>query len=759
MANGTDVHPQEIKLWRRWYEVYRRRAESDPDYAEFSGRAVRRSAGAAEFIAIRDQLAADNDLDRFRSDLQAWGVRHSHEGFGKGRWGMPLVGFLVQRAEEPAELARLLADGLSAPRDSSSAAQKIDALAEYAERFKAGGHIKPMHARVLLPYFWKMVPDARWPVLWWSRVRFMEFITGEPWASPSRAPEGWPGQGSGSFYLRYVDRVRDLDKDTDRFEVVVDWWSNKNPVFLDPVLAERCTFGFDPDAISADALRRNADALVAFARYLGAELADDLSKALDRPLGYRASPTLVKFITGRPRSDFWVDWRFEYNVGNKRLWQGMGLRLGMNHKGVAIGIVPGWYNRAWYDKICEFIKAEKPEDFDEITVRDDLPEDERGFLWPLFEPSYSIFGRWYELDRISDLDLRAEAIEVASVARPTIESMVDWARRVWYPGCPNPPSPPPPPNGTCQRIEEAAEELLVDSSFLYDIKSLLKDKGQVILYGPPGTGKTYLAKRLAEALAPDPDFRSLVQFHPSTSYEDFFEGYRPVPGADGRIAYELTRGPLARMAAHDEGHPGRHVMVIDEINRANLPRVLGELLFLFEYRGERVSTLYRSDGEFHLPESLWFIGTMNTADRSIALVDAALRRRFHFVPFFPGRGPTEGLLGRWLEREGEPGWVDGLVAMVNRELTEAVGEDLQLGFSHFMRRGYREEPSEDDETLRRIWQYNIEPFVEDQLFGDRARIERFRFEKVIARYRSKLKPDDSSEDGADGGGSDEAQSD
>jgi 5-methylcytosine-specific restriction enzyme B len=90
-------------------------------------------------------------------------------------------------------------------------------------------------------------------------------------------------------------------------------------------------------------------------------------------------------------------------------------------------------------------------------------------------------------------------------------------------------------------------------------------------------------------------------------------------------------------------------MVIDELNRANLPRVFGELLFLLEYRNESVRTLYRPEDAFELPSNLWFIGTMNTADRSIALVDAALRRRFHFIPFFPNHGPMEGLLERWLE--------------------------------------------------------------------------------------------------------------
>jgi len=190
-----------------------------------------------------------------------------------------------------------------------------------------------------------------------------------------------------------------------------------------------------------------------------------------------------------------------------------------------------------------------------------------------------------------------------------------------------------------------------------------------------------------------------------------------------------------RAAQHSQR---RQVMVIDEINRANLPKVLGELLFLFEYRDKSISTLYRPEGEFELPESLWFIGTMNTADRSIALVDAALRRRFHFVPFFPDRGPTKGLLDRWLDREDQPSWVGELVAMVNDELTEALGADPQLGASHFMKRGYGTEPSADDRVLRMIWQYNIEPFIEDQFFGNETQIDRFRLGPVLTRYRSSL---------------------
>lgn len=278
-------------------------------------------------------------------------------------------------------------------------------------------------------------------------------------------------------------------------------------------------------------------------------------------------------------------------------------------------------------------------------------------------------------------------------------------------------------------IQDLAEELLLDRAFLDDLVELLDDRRQIILYGPPGTGKTYIAKKLAEALVPDPSRRTIVQFHPSTSYEDFVEGYRP-DEVDGQISYRLVDGPLRTLARKAKEAPGaRHIMLIDEINRGNLPKILGELLFLLEYRDETISTLYRPDEPFELPSDLWFIGTMNTADRSVALIDAALRRRFHFVPVYPDDGPLEGLLERWLERHGEPAWVAPLVAMVNEELAEALhGTHLQIGPSHFMRKGL------DEAKVRRIWRYNVEPLMEDQFFGDIGQINRFRFDAAHQRW-------------------------
>jgi 5-methylcytosine-specific restriction protein B len=281
-------------------------------------------------------------------------------------------------------------------------------------------------------------------------------------------------------------------------------------------------------------------------------------------------------------------------------------------------------------------------------------------------------------------------------------------------------------------LGEAAKELLIGEEFLREIRSLLEEKKQVIFYGPPGTGKTYLAQRFAQAMQPDPAKRDIVQFHPSSSYEDFFEGFRPQIDHQGQMVYELRKGPLALLAEAAEADPlTPHIMIIDEINRANLPRVFGELLFLLEYRSHSVKTSYRPDEGFELPPNLYFIGTMNTADRSIALVDAALRRRFDFVPFMPHDGPMEGLLRRWLEAHDGPVWVADLVDRVNEDLRRALrGPHLQIGHSYFMRPGL----DGDEATLRRIWDYNVYPFIEDQLYGREHELAMFRWENVRARY-------------------------
>ena len=272
-----------------------------------------------------------------------------------------------------------------------------------------------------------------------------------------------------------------------------------------------------------------------------------------------------------------------------------------------------------------------------------------------------------------------------------------------------------------------AQSLHLPEEFLQQIKTLLVEKKQVIFQGPPGTGKTYVARALANHIAGSEGRLTFVQFHPSYAYEDFVQGFRPVQLRNGQAGFELQKGPLLRAAerAEDE-QDAAHFLVIDEINRANLGKVLGELYFLLEYRDQKIRLQY-SDEEFALPENLYIIGTMNTADRSIALVDLALRRRFSFVEFDTSKEPIKGLLRRWLSAN-VPGmeWVADVVDRANEKLERGNPDDRHaaIGPSYFMK------PDLTEERARRIWKHDVLPYIEERLYGERDRLAEFDFDAL-----------------------------
>nr|WP_308057816.1 AAA family ATPase [Streptomyces sp. LBUM 1486] len=255
--------------------------------------------------------------------------------------------------------------------------------------------------------------------------------------------------------------------------------------------------------------------------------------------------------------------------------------------------------------------------------------------------------------------------------------------------------------------------------WLSEVCDLLWDERQLIFYGPPGTGKTYLAQELAEFLGSGPEQVKLVQFHPSYAYEDFFEGFRPREDPDTHeVAFRLTPGPLRELADVAGREGNRHVphfLIIDEINRANLAKVFGELYFLLEYRKKAIRLTY-SDEDFALPRNLFIIGTMNTADRSIALVDAAMRRRFAFVELSPRTEPTSGLLERWLTGEKKDTEPADLLDALNARIDDV---DFRIGPSYLMKPGvYR------DGGLERTWRTKILPLLEEHHYGEGVDIEK-----------------------------------
>ncbi len=286
--------------------------------------------------------------------------------------------------------------------------------------------------------------------------------------------------------------------------------------------------------------------------------------------------------------------------------------------------------------------------------------------------------------------------------------------------------------------EGLADRLNVDRAWLQECVNLLRDRPQLIFYGPPGTGKTYIAQALARHLAGD-NVR-LVQFHPAYSYEDFFEGYRPLEEG----GFKLKPGPLRKTVdAARESPSTPYFLIIDEINRGNLAKIFGELYFLLEYRSQNVDLLYATDDDigFTLPENVFVIGTMNTADRSIALVDAAMRRRFAFVPLHPSEPPTNGVLRRWLAASGLDVGIADLLDELNRRIDDP---DFKIGPSYFMRKAVHEPGG-----LERAWRTAILPLLEEHHYGDGTDV---RAKYGLAAIRARVAGRSASDQAGSGGG-------
>ncbi len=272
-------------------------------------------------------------------------------------------------------------------------------------------------------------------------------------------------------------------------------------------------------------------------------------------------------------------------------------------------------------------------------------------------------------------------------------------------------------------LADCARETYLDESTLARWAATIERKGQAIFYGPPGTGKTYIAQHLARHLVSGADgFSELIQFHPAYAYEDFIQGIRPQSDTDGRLSYPLVPGRFLDFCRRAAAVEGRCVLIIDEINRANLAAVFGELMYLLEYRAHSVK-LAGGDTSFRIPRNVRIIGTMNTADRSIALVDHALRRRFAFIAL----SPNYDILRRFhAEDAGNlPAslLIDRLVALLQRLNQQIDDQQYAIGVSFFLQEQLQN-------RLADIWQMEIEPYLEELFFDQPELVEEFRWEWV-----------------------------
>ena len=249
-----------------------------------------------------------------------------------------------------------------------------------------------------------------------------------------------------------------------------------------------------------------------------------------------------------------------------------------------------------------------------------------------------------------------------------------------------------------------------------ELKHLLMRKKNVILQGAPGVGKTFAAKRLAYAIMGKKDDSriKMVQFHQNYSYEDFIMGYRPQN--DG---FQLTEGIFYQFCKTAEAdRQNDYFFIIDEINRGNLSKIFGELLMLLEadYRDESITLSY--SGElFTVPQNLYIIGMMNTADRSLAMIDYALRRRFSFFSMEPGFA-SDGF--RAFQQEMASELFDRLLLHM-KELNQAIADDPSLGKGFQIGHSYFCKPDKTipvDEWLQSVVEYDIVPTLEEYWFDD-----------------------------------------
>ncbi len=269
--------------------------------------------------------------------------------------------------------------------------------------------------------------------------------------------------------------------------------------------------------------------------------------------------------------------------------------------------------------------------------------------------------------------------------------------------------------------EDFLEDVFMDESSYDSLAGLLERKRNVILQGAPGVGKTFMAKRLAYSIMGQIDKSrvKMIQFHQSYSYEDFIMGYRP----DGN-GFKLKCGPFyefCNIAAEDPEND--YFFIIDEINRGNISKIFGELFMLIEKdkRGQQIRLLYE-DELFSVPPKLHIIGLMNTADRSIAMIDYALRRRFSFFDVKPAFDSEQF---ESMRDSAENENYDNLIECVknlNKEIAadDSLGEGFCIGHSYFC---FEENETIDNEWLKSVVEYDVIPLLKEYWFDEPEKVK------------------------------------
>lgn len=268
-------------------------------------------------------------------------------------------------------------------------------------------------------------------------------------------------------------------------------------------------------------------------------------------------------------------------------------------------------------------------------------------------------------------------------------------------------------------VDDFLSEVYMDESEYNNLVALLSNKKNIILQGAPGVGKTYAAKRLAYSImaVKDKERVAMIQFHQSYSYEDFIMGFRPCESG-----FELRKGAFYNFCkAAEIDNENAYFFIIDEINRGNLSKIFGELFMLIESdkRGVELQLLY-ADEKFAVPENVYIIGMMNTADRSLAMLDYALRRRFAFYEMKPAF-ESDGFRAYRMELDNPK--FDRLITCVENlnnaiSTDESLGEGFCIGHSYFC-----DLDDVNDQVLSGIVEYELIPLLKEYWFDEPLKVK------------------------------------
>lgn len=272
------------------------------------------------------------------------------------------------------------------------------------------------------------------------------------------------------------------------------------------------------------------------------------------------------------------------------------------------------------------------------------------------------------------------------------------------------------------------QDLFIDDQYIREIVNVLKRKKNIILRGVPGVGKTFCINTIIKGSFENisDDNIEMIQFHQSYSYEEFVEGLRPQMSG----GFDIERGLFYDISIKARDNPEKdYFLIIDEINRGNLSKIFGELLLLIENdkRDNYSIKMAYSKEEFSVPSNLYIIGTMNTSDRSLTLVDYALRRRFSFLTLEPAFNTSK--FNQYLENkmgldEDKIRQINYVMEKVNNEIENTLGKDFKIGHSYFI--SNKEDIIDFDSWYNEIVKYEIIPMLEECYFDNIEQIEEFK---------------------------------